>query len=226
MSSQIAVLRKVTVYNTSAVNNRVIESSAMTWGELQQELERSGIPYSGMRAVIGENQNELITGQSGLMEGDMTLFLMPRRVKSGVINLSHLVNPDGIRYNEYNWKQEGVAPEDEAFITHYDLAMALQQKAQYYSELATIHFGMAEGLIRNSAVGTLEEQEEDDDDDDDYEYDDYNDDDDENEEEQSDGDEVTQYNSDFGFKTVRTLDPETAKLRQQAAEIERNMQAE
>jgi len=222
MSNQIAVVRKITVYNTSAQNNQVIESSAMTWEQLQQELERSGIPYSGMRAVVGENQNELITGQSTLMEGDMTLFLMPRRVKSGN-NLSHLVDPDGIHYNEVDWTDMLEHVDDYQFITHYDLAMALQLKAKHHIELASTHFGIAEQLIRNGATGALADDDDDDDDDEDSYDDDYNDDEDENYEE-TEEQRATPDKFDWGFQTVKTVDPETARLRDKAQEIERNMQ--
>jgi hypothetical protein len=194
MSNQISTLRKITVYNTSAQNNREIQTSALTWGDLQVELDRIGIPYSGMRAVIGENQNEMITPQSQLMEGDMTLFLMPRKVKSGG-DLDHLVIPGGLRHFEIDWNDPDNVIERSKFRTKFDLIMALQRRAIYYMELASDHLDDLEHNI------------------------DYDDDDKEITEVEIEAEE----GDDWPFDSAGPIDPEKERLQRMAREIQQRM---
>jgi hypothetical protein len=114
--------RKVTVHNTVGNNFKEIYSSASTWSELQNDLSNNGISYDGMKAVIGENQNTLESTQAQLIEGDMTLFLVPNKVKSG--SDEGLIDwEDGISWHE-------VEPDDYSSIggdlykTSKDLALA------------------------------------------------------------------------------------------------------
>jgi hypothetical protein len=75
--------RKVTIYNTAGANEQVIESSAMTWGDLQIDLIKNNVRFENLQAVIGETQNTLGSTQSLLIDGDFTLYLIPQKVKSG-----------------------------------------------------------------------------------------------------------------------------------------------
>lgn len=219
MSNQIAVVRKVTVYNTSAQNNRVIESSAMTWGELQQELERSGIPYSGMRAVVGENQNELVTGQSHLMEGDMTLFLMPRRVKSGIDTETYVDPEDGVSFSDIEWNDLDNDPRDYTFKSLYDAGMAFLAHAKFLGDRMSAYIETSSAflsLVTDKDLSVQDGNRESENNIYDYEEEAF-DDEDEYEEEQQSGD-------DWGFQTVTPVDPETAKLRDLAEQLQRNME--
>lgn len=75
--------RKITLYNTVGKNKRTIESSALTWGDLQKELTALSISTDNMKVVIGETQNSLESPKGALMAEDFTLFMMPQKVKSG-----------------------------------------------------------------------------------------------------------------------------------------------
>ena len=76
---------KVTVFSTKGAKKSVINSSAKTWGELRKDLAEAGIPYSGMRAILGETKVTLESSAAVLpVDFDFTLFLSPVKVKSGV----------------------------------------------------------------------------------------------------------------------------------------------
>jgi hypothetical protein len=127
--------RKITVHSTVGNNFKEIESSARTWGDLQRDLSAYGIAYTGMKAVVGENQNSLESSQAVLPDGEMTLFLVPNKVKSGS---SSLVDwQDGIDWSAEEWDNEDNAIEEYCFKTERDLAIARAKKAAYYlTELA------------------------------------------------------------------------------------------
>ena len=78
--------RKITVVNTTGVGKNSFSSNAKTWGQLQSELTERKITYSGMSAIIGENQNSLESTKATLPEFDFHLFLSPKKVKSGAID--------------------------------------------------------------------------------------------------------------------------------------------
>ncbi len=91
--------RKVTVFNTVGSKKTVVDTNATTWEELKEDLDKAGIAHSGMRAIVGENQVTLESNKArlpiGLTAGDevtnnFTLFLSPRKVKSGASSLSLL----------------------------------------------------------------------------------------------------------------------------------------
>lgn len=75
---------KVTVFSTKGRKRSEVESSATTWGELKKDLASAGVETSGMKAIIGENQNTLESAKAALpVDFDFTLFLTPVKVKSG-----------------------------------------------------------------------------------------------------------------------------------------------
>tara|TARA_R110002020_G_scaffold47857_7_gene136716 strand:+ start:1316 stop:1972 length:657 start_codon:yes stop_codon:yes gene_type:complete len=75
-------MRTITIYSTRNGMNKV-QSSATTWGELTVELDRSGVDYEGMKAVLGATKTTLESRESKLPEGEVKIFLMPVETKSG-----------------------------------------------------------------------------------------------------------------------------------------------
>jgi len=75
--------KTITVYN--GTTSKVISSSAVTWGDLKNELANQGITTSNMRVFIGQNQTELSVSSALLPDSDeFDLFLTPKKNKSGV----------------------------------------------------------------------------------------------------------------------------------------------
>lgn len=75
--------RTVTVYNTVGTCQVEFKSEAKTWGQLKKELSSKGVEHNNMKAVIGENQEELKTDEQEIVNQNISLFLTPVRVKSG-----------------------------------------------------------------------------------------------------------------------------------------------
>jgi hypothetical protein len=75
--------KTITVYN--GTTSKVISSSAVTWGDLKNELTNQGITTSNMRVFIGQNQTELSVSSALLPDSDeFDLFLTPKKNKSGL----------------------------------------------------------------------------------------------------------------------------------------------
>lgn len=76
--------RSITVINTQAANQvSTYTSSANTWSELKKDLEKQNVSPKDMQAIIGETNEELKSELEQLPEGEFTLFLSPKMVKSG-----------------------------------------------------------------------------------------------------------------------------------------------
>jgi len=75
-------MRKVKVYST-AFGLKPINSSATTWGELQNDLDTHNITYSGMNAVENVGNTTLMLNEARLPEGEFVLMLTPQKTKSG-----------------------------------------------------------------------------------------------------------------------------------------------
>jgi len=145
--------RMIIVYNTHGDNERHVQSSATTWGELQSDLEVNGVSYRGMKAVIGETQNTLESNQAVVPEGPFSLFLMHQKVKSGsLINDEYIDEEYGISWTEVEWEMYEEHPEDYTFKTLEDLAMARMKKAEFYLKEAAnvISSGKHKGATLNS----------------------------------------------------------------------------
>jgi hypothetical protein len=72
----------VKVYSTQ-MGEKSVETSATTWGQLQNDLNREGITYNGMKSVIGESKLTLEADAAILPTTGFTLFLMPKKTKAG-----------------------------------------------------------------------------------------------------------------------------------------------
>jgi hypothetical protein len=79
---------KVKVFSTQ-MGEKEVETGATTWGELQTDLKKSGISFSKMKAVIGENKLTLEADGAMLPAQGFTLFLMNKKTKAGA-NVSAL----------------------------------------------------------------------------------------------------------------------------------------
>jgi len=77
-------MRNVLIYSTSGASGKTINSQSTTWEGLQRELSAEDIQYNNMKAVVGESRVTLEAPMAQLPEGDFTLFLMPKKTKSGV----------------------------------------------------------------------------------------------------------------------------------------------
>ena len=73
---------KVKVFSTQ-MGEKEVETGATTWGELQTDLKKSGISFSKMKAVIGENKLTLEADGAMLPAQGFTLFLMNKKTKAG-----------------------------------------------------------------------------------------------------------------------------------------------
>jgi hypothetical protein len=76
---------QVTVY-TGTGSSKVINTEAVKWGQLIDDLSRNAISYNsgGMKAVVGETEVTLESNDAVLPTGNFTLFLLPQKVKSGL----------------------------------------------------------------------------------------------------------------------------------------------
>ncbi len=77
-------IRKIVVVSTTRTTPVVLNSSAETWGELQDALVGQFGNVSALRAVVKETKNDLTSNDAVLPEGDFTLFLAPKQIKAGV----------------------------------------------------------------------------------------------------------------------------------------------
>ena len=77
----------VKVYSTQ-MGEKSVETSATTWGQLQNDLSKNGISYSGMKSVIGESKLTLEADAAILPTEGFTLFLMPKKTKAGAIDIN------------------------------------------------------------------------------------------------------------------------------------------
>lgn len=101
-------MRKIKVYSTNGRTNIDIETEAIDFGGLKRDLSSNNISYDGMRAVIGENKNTLEVDTAMLPDGDFTLFLTPKKIKSGAgerveyySRIKDLISRDGDRAKNF-----------------------------------------------------------------------------------------------------------------------------
>lgn len=76
--------RKISLYSsTGKVGNAPIESSAKNYDELKKELTAMGIDLNNKSVTEFTTQKEL-QRDSVLPEGDLRIYIMPAKVKSGL----------------------------------------------------------------------------------------------------------------------------------------------
>lgn len=87
-TKDLAASKQIRIYS-QGFGEKVLDSKANTWKELQAELDSKNINYSGMKSVIGESQLTLESPDAVLPAEGFTLFLMPIKTKSGAAELSY-----------------------------------------------------------------------------------------------------------------------------------------
>ncbi len=82
----VQTTKTVAVYNSA--NNSLVEiqvpSSVSKRSELEQYLTQNSIAHENTTMIIGETTTGLVSPDSSIPEGNFTLMLSPKKVKSGV----------------------------------------------------------------------------------------------------------------------------------------------
>lgn len=105
---------EVKVYS-SLMGEKVISTTACTWGQLQKQLDKDGVSYNGMKAVIGETKMTMESSASQLPDTGFTLFLMPVKTKSGA-------KPgDGLSYKELRGAIQSRISNDSSAASHFNV---------------------------------------------------------------------------------------------------------
>jgi hypothetical protein len=76
--------RTVKVVSTRLNKVAKIETSAKTKAELEKDLKAAGIDYSGMHMMVKDTRCSLELDESVLPEGDFTVMILAKKMKSGV----------------------------------------------------------------------------------------------------------------------------------------------
>lgn len=129
------MMRNITTYSTLGDNMKVIQSAATTLGELRPDLDAHGVRYQGMKLMTNPGQVTLESLQAQLPEGEFQLFLMPDKVKSGILGDEYMIDEEeGIEWTDEDWSQSD--PEEFEFATGRDLAIARAKRALYLLDKA------------------------------------------------------------------------------------------
>jgi hypothetical protein len=77
--------RKILVYSTVGKTAFEIDTTVGTWGQLQELLSDHQISnFSSLKSIVGETKVTLESPNAILPETNFTLFMMPRKTKSGL----------------------------------------------------------------------------------------------------------------------------------------------
>lgn len=76
-------MKTITVYNSANSELKEIKTNATTRSEVEKALKENDIAFNNMSFIVAETENSLVTPQSVVPEGDFTLMLSPKKVKSG-----------------------------------------------------------------------------------------------------------------------------------------------
>lgn len=76
--------RTITVYATKGQRMAKVETSATTWKELKPEIQSKGYDLASLHATESVNRTDLSHQDAKLPEGNFTLFLRPKKTKSGI----------------------------------------------------------------------------------------------------------------------------------------------
>lgn len=86
--------RKVQVFSTKGKRKATIETDATKWSQLRTLVEDEGYDVGKLHATENINRTDLAHDDAALPDGDFTLFLRPKKTKSGMQNL------DGLSFKE------------------------------------------------------------------------------------------------------------------------------
>lgn len=81
----MAISRSVTVASSAAGKAKRFDTSASTWGELQGEITRVGIPLNNVEAIMSPGNVTLSRPEAELYAGGaFKIFLVPTKNKAGI----------------------------------------------------------------------------------------------------------------------------------------------
>lgn len=80
-------LRKIVVITTTKSQPKELYSEATTYGQLKDSLREFG-DLEKMRAVVKESKTTLELNEASLPDSDFTLFLSPKQIKAGEIDIA------------------------------------------------------------------------------------------------------------------------------------------
>lgn len=80
-------LRKIVVITTTKSQPKELYSEATTYGQLKDSLREFG-NLEKMRAVVKESKTTLELNEASLPDSDFTLFLSPKQIKAGEIDIA------------------------------------------------------------------------------------------------------------------------------------------
>ena len=83
-------LKKIVVISTTNSQPNELHSEASTYGQLKDSLREFG-DLDKMRAVIKESKTTLELNDAVLPDSDFTLFLTPKQIKAGAINIAEVL---------------------------------------------------------------------------------------------------------------------------------------
>lgn len=158
MSTQ--AIRTVTVFATKGKRKAKIETDATKWSELRNLISNEGYDINSLHATENVRRSDLAHADATLPEGDFTVFLRPKKTKSG-----------GKDYNSMGFKElrAELTEEDKEAIVEFsggknwtrcstqDLKDYLNQKSESISTteeveevIATEEVAQGDGPVTNS----------------------------------------------------------------------------
>ena len=75
--------RKITVFSTKGKQKAHIDTDVTTWGELKSLISDEGYDIDSLNAIENVNRTTLQHKDAKLPEGEFTVFLAPKKTKSG-----------------------------------------------------------------------------------------------------------------------------------------------
>ena len=89
--------RIITVFSTKGKQKTKIETDVTTWGELRPLVEAEGYDVESLHATENVRRTNLANAESILPEEAFTLFLRPKKTKSGCRELRGMVTDNNIK---------------------------------------------------------------------------------------------------------------------------------
>lgn len=78
-------MRSISIYVQTTNEMREFSSDAKTWGEIRKDVPEF---QAGMKAIVAEGRIGLVSDETSLPEGNITIHLTPSKVKSGIVTLT------------------------------------------------------------------------------------------------------------------------------------------
>lgn len=132
-------MAKFTVRASVGTKKVEFEANVETFGQLKQAFEEHGVSYNpDMQAIVQSTKSALLTDDSIVPAGDQTIFLMPKKTKSG-------------------WTPEGWDGDD---IEDASTDELIERKEQLAVETAAVQAELDRRAFRVLATTDVDKQEE------------------------------------------------------------------